>query len=42
MQNVSGAFTGDQTNMTMYIVLAALAIACLLIVIFLKRRKKEK
>lgn len=37
----SGVYTGDSTNMTMYLALAALALLLLIIIIFLRRRKKD-
>lgn len=38
--NYTGAFTGDATNLTMYIAIAAIALVLLIIIIFLKRRQK--
>ena len=38
----SGVYTGDTTNMTMYLALAALALLLLIIIFFLRRRKKDE
>lgn len=37
----SGVYTGDTTNMTLYLALAALALLLLIIIIFIRRRKKD-
>lgn len=37
----SGVYTGDTTNLTMYLALAALALLFLIIIIFLRRRRKH-
>ncbi len=38
----AGAFTGDTTNLTLYLALAAIALIILLIIIFIKRRKDDE
>ena len=38
----SGVYTGDTTNMTMYLALAALALLLLIIIFFLRRRQKDE
>ena len=37
----AGAFTGDTTNLTLYLSLAAISLILQLIIIFIKRRKKD-
>lgn len=38
--NYTGAFTGDSTNLTMYIAIAAIALVLLLIILFVRKRRK--
>lgn len=40
MSTFSGALTGDSTNLTMYIAVGAIALILLIVILFIKRRRK--
>lgn len=38
----TGAFTGDTTNLGMYLAIALIAFILLILIVFFKRRKKDE